>query len=205
MMRFFFCVVWSVGANLADRSRDKFDEFLRKRLGYLVPTLPDEKTVFDYMVFVENQMARWIEWSSRVDNFSYDPETPYFNILVPTADTTKFRYMLQHISSIGAHTMLMSETGCGKTVIVQDFLKRAGDGFVSCPVIFSAQTTARNLQDVFESKLEKKSRKLLGPPAGKKLIFFIDDLNMPEREIFGAQPPIELLRQCIDNEGFYDL
>ena len=59
--------------------------------------------------------------------------------------------------------------------------------------------------DVFESKLEKKSRKLLGAPAGKKMIFFIDDLNMPEKEEYGAQPPIELLRQTIDQKGFYDL
>ena len=44
---------------------------------------------------------------------------------------------------------------------------------------FSAQTLSLITQQAIESKLEKKRKNLLGAPAGKKCIFFVDDINMP--------------------------
>ncbi len=42
------------------------------------------------------------------------------------------------------------------------------------------------------------------PLGGKKLLTFMDDFNMPAKDTFGSQPPLELIKQWIDYNFWYD-
>ncbi|KAL5008122.1 hypothetical protein ScPMuIL_013703 [Solemya velum] len=77
-------------------------------------------------------------------------------------------------------------------------------GVISSMIQFSAQTSAARLQAQITQKLIKKGKDVMGAPKGRKVLMFVDDLNMPGLEEYGAQPPLELLRQFLELNGFYD-
>ncbi|CAM4551630.1 unnamed protein product [Caretta caretta] len=77
-------------------------------------------------------------------------------------------------------------------------------GVIVSKIQCGAHTSAAQIQAWIRQKLILKSKDALGAPKSKQVIVFIDDLNMPLPEEYGAQPPLESIRQFLDLGGFYD-
>lgn len=58
---------------------------------------------------------------------------------------------------------------------------------------------------VLEKPLEKKAGRKFAPPTAKKLIYFIDDLNMPEVDVYGTVQPHTLIRQHLDYNHWWSV
>jgi dynein heavy chain len=137
------------------------------------------------------------------DLYRYDKNVSFFNILVPTSDTVKYKYIASQLAEKGYNGLFMGETGVGKSVIVLDFLEKADTTkYTYKSSNFSAKTTSKNVFDTLKSSIYKNGN--FQPMAGKKFIYFIDDINLPQYDRFGSQQPIEFIRQLIDLKTFYD-
>ena len=77
--------------------------------------------------------------------------------------------------------MLVGAAGTGKTVLINDRVNSlAEDDYMVANIPFNFYTTSEILQHVMERPLEKKAGRNYGPPGTKNLIYFVDDMNMPE-------------------------
>ena len=56
-------------------------------------------------------------------------------------------------------------------------------------------TDSASFQAQLEGPIDKRSGKIFGPPTGKKLVYFVDDINLPYIEDYGTQNSLSLMRQ----------
>ncbi|XP_047141246.1 dynein axonemal heavy chain 10 isoform X1 [Hydra vulgaris] len=209
---FIFSLVWSIGAGLLDDDRIKFDAYLKYLSG--LPLSMDTEvgctqipillpTLFDYFLSLEK--CAWISWSSMVPNYIHDPNVHYNQILVPTIDTVRSKWLVKLMVQINRPVVLVGETGTSKSATLHNLLREIDrDFFLPLNINFSSRTTSMNVQCYLEGNVEKRTKDTFGPPVGKKLLVFIDDLNMPQVDNYGTQQPIALLKLLFEKSGMYD-
>lgn len=59
-----------------------------------------------------------------------------------------------------------------------------------------------SLQTILERPLEKKAGMRYGPRGSKRLIYWLDNVNMPIVDKYETQSALELIRQSIDYGGW---
>ena len=213
---FLTALFWSLGASLIEESRVKFDAFA-KRLASMstIPddsmlagpdgcggTLPLSKTMYDY--HYEPVEKKWRLWHDLLPVYEHSPEVKFHDILVPTADTERSMWMVKLMLHIKKPMVLVGETGTSKTASILNFLKTLDpDATLLINMNFSSRTTSMDAQRHLEANVEKRTKDTYGPPAGRRLIMFIDDMNMPQVDTYGTQQPIALLKLFIEKGGMY--
>uniref|UniRef100_A0A8C3KFB9 Dynein axonemal heavy chain 3 n=1 Tax=Calidris pygmaea TaxID=425635 RepID=A0A8C3KFB9_9CHAR len=183
---FLFALVWTVGGIIDADSRKKFDLFYRNLLMGVNDENPRPKSV-------------------KLTRNNIFPEKGVSELIIPTMETARQMFFLKTYVEHNVPLLFVGPTGTGKSAITNNFLLQLPkQKYIPSFINFSARTSANQTQDIIMSKLDRRRKGLFGPPSGKKAIMFVDDLNMPAKEVYGAQPPIELLRQWIDHGHWYD-
>ncbi|CAH8622829.1 unnamed protein product [Heterobilharzia americana] len=175
---YIFALMWSIGAFLEGDDRVKFESYLRKH----------EMIKFDLP--------------------EYPPESheTIFNYLVSDQDNVRTEFLIDLISKQQKCVLLIGEQGTAKTVILNKYLSSHNPELHMYKTLnFSSVTTPLLFQRTVESFVDKRMGSTYGPPAGRKMTIFIDDISMPLINEWGDQVTNEIVRQLIEMKGFYNL
>uniref|UniRef100_A0A182TQL6 AAA+ ATPase domain-containing protein n=1 Tax=Anopheles melas TaxID=34690 RepID=A0A182TQL6_9DIPT len=209
------CVYLSLGAALLEESRIRFDGFVKRNLEMIAAEdtrespattgqLPTVKpTLFDYFFDIERK--QWLAWEWVIPGYVHDATLHFSDILVPTMDTMKIEKILDLMNRVRRPVVLVGDPGTSKTAVISHFLRHLNrDSFVVLNINFSSRTSSMDVQKTIEAAVEKRTKDIFGPPVGKKLVTFIDDMNMPQVDNYGTQQPIALLKLLLEKEGMFD-
>ncbi|XP_073915702.1 dynein axonemal heavy chain 3 isoform X2 [Castor canadensis] len=217
---FLFSLVWTVAGTINAESRKKFDVFFRNLIMGMDDNHPRPKSVkltknnifpergsiYDFY-FIKQGSGYWDVWTEYItkEEENIPAGAKVSELIIPTMETARQSFFLKTYLDHEIPVLFVGPTGTGKSAITNNFLLSLPKNIYQPNFInFSARTSANQTQDIIMSKLDRRRKGLFGPPMGKKAVVFVDDLNMPAKEVYGAQPPIELLRQWIDHGYWFD-
>ncbi len=208
------CVMWGFGGALildknADHRRNFSDIFTAMTGSIKYPKESKESLCFDYYLDIPNAELR--PWTTKVPTFVPVPigsgpgDTMFNNILVQTVDTVRLSHLLSQLHTRDYAVMFVGVAGTGKTAILKDYLKSLdSEKHVTDIITANYYMDCVAIQLAIEGPIDKRSGKIFGPPAGKHMTYYVDDVNLPWIEEFGTQNSLELLRQVMDHKFVFD-
>jgi dynein heavy chain len=144
---FIFSVVWCVGASCDNDGRLKYNTYMQDLLSKISLKRPPPP---DWSLFgcrFDHIRLQWDEWMDTVPNFVCDTTQPFADLIVPTADSVGYKYVVHALIMIYKHILCVGETGTGKTLVVRDKLLNFLDQqFIPMFINFSARTGANQTQ-----------------------------------------------------------
>mmetsp|Transcript_31209 Transcript_31209/g.79123 ORF Transcript_31209/g.79123 Transcript_31209/m.79123 type:complete len:3875 (-) Transcript_31209:127-11751(-) len=202
---FVFACVWAFGSGFTISDgvdmRKNYSTWWKQKWTKI--KMPTKGSIFDF--FVDKATLKFTPWAQVVPAITYDSTTPMDSVTVPTGETQSITFFLDLLVELRYPALLVGLAGAGKTAMINGKLRSLPEDYMTLTTNFNYYTDGAGFRAILESPLEKKAGRNFGPPGNLRLVYFVDDLNMPQLDPYETQYPISLLRQYMDYQHWYDM
>jgi dynein heavy chain 1 len=196
--------LWAFAGDCPLQDRERFGMYLLS-LGPFVDVAPSNgEHLIDLRASFEDG---WTQWTSVVPYVDLETHSiAATDVVVPTVDTVRHESLIYGLLNDHKPVILCGPPGSGKTMTLFSALRKSPNLDV-IGLNFSKATTPGLLIKSLEQHCEYKKTingTVLSPSQiGRWLVVFCDEINLPATDKYGTQRVISLLRQMIEERGFW--
>lgn len=196
-----FSLVWGMGGSMSIKARFALGQFMSS-----VTTLPmPSGELINFQINMET--GEWQPWSDAVPTVEVETQKcESVNEVIPTVDTVRHVEVLKSWLAQHKPLLLCGPPGSGKTMTLTSVLNHLPDYDVVF-LNFSSATQPGMILKTFEQYCEFVSTQdgtIMRPvQAGKWLVVFCDEINLPATDKYGTQRVITFIRQLVEQGGFW--
>uniref|UniRef100_A0A0X3P013 Dynein heavy chain, cytoplasmic n=1 Tax=Schistocephalus solidus TaxID=70667 RepID=A0A0X3P013_SCHSO len=195
-------IIWSLTGDSRSQVREQMCDFVRQVT--TIPLPPPGSPIMDFDV---SPAGEWVPWAQKVPVIEVEShKINTMDVVVPTLDTVRHEALLYTWLAEHRPMVLCGPPGSGKTMTLFSALRSLPDMEV-VGLNFSSATTPELMLKTFDQYCEYRKTPngiVLAPQQiNKWLIFFCDEINLPNEDKYGTQRVISFLRQMLEHSGFY--
>jgi len=208
---FVWCLSWAFGGIYEAKERQEFHEWLVAKNAPMPPRGKDGETIFEYCLDTESKVGS-VDFKLIVpDEWKPTERVQFSQLLMPTLDSRRAEILINYIANqprsglCSKSALLVGGSGTAKTSSVLMYASKFKEHQIFKRINFSSATLPNHFQASIEAECDTKAGKNYSPPGNKQMTVFIDDISMPFVNKWNDQITLEIVRQLVEQGGFYHL
>lgn len=198
---FIFTCAWTLNFFTDFILRNKIEKYI----GDLFKADDLKGPIFDY--FIDDINYEYALWSDYIDKILPPFAKPVYNkVFIPNDENISYMWIVGNYLKSNQNVFYSGKPVMGKSILLNTLLNTLDPAkYKSIRYLVNYSTTSKKIEEKLLKNLNYIKRDIIGDSHDRKVIFFVDDINLQKTDQYNTQNSHEFIRQMINTDSIYDL